>query len=1563
ILDVEIADSISDAIMDYTWDIYEAYQIYNATYTFLNVSEGELPGYPFTDFNFGENITYQVIDTLAGHRKVLQIEDFNNLTNGYWVLKYGNSGTVSGSIEFWIRISNLSPEGNNFEITLFENETGIIPISINENGSWYFKNLYSGNSSYITDLPQFIPNYWHHIRIDYECSTGNYSGLSQNQWRFTVDGVSSSNLTLQFGFPPNDNVNYMDCLKISSGIMGDMNLYCDAIGYSNISTYYHIGDNKNQITLSHTYLKTIYDLQPPLALNEGIYRINLKVENDLLSEQQITLEVKNLAPIVSTPSKRYTGCPGYIDITTYSRDAIIDIETMEYEWKIDNQYSIIKQGTLSSTVSVFCNSSGVIKGHVLARDSSDLFDSQDFYIRVFIDSNGDGFSNEYEELFGINDTDYDGDNLPNFIESAYFGTDWNDRDSDDDGLWDGWDNSTGAGEFSIGTNMTNPDTDNDLLLDGFEWYGWNVTHIINEQKIERFYTSDPLNSDTDGDGIDDYYEYTNRTDPNLADTDGDSLTDFQEIVIYGSDPTNPDTDNDGLWDNMEIEESTYFDNSDSDGDGLQDGAEYENGLNPLLKDSDRDFLPDNEEIIKYHYNMEGRMNIRYHPYFYFPKRGIYSSINAQLSIVLTYGENCSTDKLADFQLVIRHEFGGIFSKEYHMHATERYVSEVIDLKKLIENQGKEYYGLYDAYVNFRNSTHGDLCCEEFSIDLTTTLAPTINDYDEDGILDGVETNLLVPGDSYNYYDDVVNLTADTNSTTYDVCQFEISDIGLINNADLWFSIISNETVSGSGNVVVKVIKKPIKFGDSDSLVLISTKTFSTNDDFLEFYSKNLFTRFSNQSYGKYEIIVDIYDTDTSDVFILTNLTIKINGYRQATYTDTDAWITRPDLSDSDDDGWSDKYEIYDRSEPTNPLAWDTDGDGIKDSADWDPLYDIVLEVRFIEGALSTISYDRAKILDNHHTDPKLQMVVLFKHQGEDGAYVSKPVTCSESTRYKEKLFYPTISFKSRANFDNLYYIDIEDDQVYYELEFELWDYMNYEPDFRYERKLLPGGFMFLNSGTKWQFNFHNYERNKEYQIESIYSRPKLKASVTTRALQHSNTIAVYQNETIFNGHYNVEDRYHVIQVNVVDTPSSESHFKNGVNTIVIPNKALMKSRLSSLLLNTSSLETSFLAYGHFMTIDRSELPAKASNTVETVFNIDLMWLDAENLLDLALTGIINDTTGEIGIINFCVSTNQNNTVVEMMNLPYDVLYVIPFITPFTPTKDHPDRMPIQGRHTTNSYGIVIDFFIKVFGVIFDVAAIAFEVIVEMVKIIADIFIKIIEVVIAFFAWIAEQAAKAALLVLIYTMHAIHLAISVAIIVLILGVFSIIKLLLDVTLDSGTNFIQVQGAINFSLEYEVGEKYNSYLEQNIPTIEASFSSNQFSFELTSYFFGNHIEITDFPEDFWDQLSLKNTFHPLSNRELPLSSNTDEAEKVYVIMDSFATTLEFCGLGFTGIAIALGARSIKQDAGASFLVATGFWFASLAAAISLSILMESELKAEASTGVGLALILSGVTALAL
>lgn len=49
--------------------------------------------------------------------------------------------------------------------------------------------------------------------------------------------------------------------------------------------------------------------------------------------------------------------------------------------------------------------------------------------------------------------------------------------------------------------------------------------------------SDPLNPDTDGDGLTDYDEVTlHGTSPVLADTDGDGVNDYDEIFVYGTDP-------------------------------------------------------------------------------------------------------------------------------------------------------------------------------------------------------------------------------------------------------------------------------------------------------------------------------------------------------------------------------------------------------------------------------------------------------------------------------------------------------------------------------------------------------------------------------------------------------------------------------------------------------------------------------------------------------------------------------------------------------------------------------------------------------------------------------------------------------------------------------------------------------------------------------------------------------------------------------------------------------------------------------------------------------------------
>ncbi len=67
-------------------------------------------------------------------------------------------------------------------------------------------------------------------------------------------------------------------------------------------------------------------------------------------------------------------------------------------------------------------------------------------------------------------------------------------------------------------NLTDPDTDDDLLLDGTEVSG------------KSGYTSDPT----------------------LPDTDGDGLLDGEEIHDFSTNPSNVDTDNVGLNDGDEI---------------------------------------------------------------------------------------------------------------------------------------------------------------------------------------------------------------------------------------------------------------------------------------------------------------------------------------------------------------------------------------------------------------------------------------------------------------------------------------------------------------------------------------------------------------------------------------------------------------------------------------------------------------------------------------------------------------------------------------------------------------------------------------------------------------------------------------------------------------------------------------------------------------------------------------------------------------------------------------------------------------------------------------------------
>lgn len=204
----------------------------------------------------------------------------------------------------------------------------------------------------------------------------------------------------------------------------------------------------------------------------------------------------------------------------------------------------------------------------------------DVLVAGMIDSDGDGLSDDDEEVLGTdpNNPDSDGDGMPDGWELSNDLdplTANSDGDADNDGLTD-------LQEHQNGTDPNNPDSDGDGLSDGDE-----VT----------IYGSDPNKPDSDGDGLSDGDEVNiHGSNPGNPDSDGDGLSDGDEVTVYGSDPSNPDSDGDNLSDGDEV--NTYGtdpNDPDSDGDGMPDGWEINNVLNPL-DDSDADEDPDNDGL-------------------------------------------------------------------------------------------------------------------------------------------------------------------------------------------------------------------------------------------------------------------------------------------------------------------------------------------------------------------------------------------------------------------------------------------------------------------------------------------------------------------------------------------------------------------------------------------------------------------------------------------------------------------------------------------------------------------------------------------------------------------------------------------------------------------------------------------------------------------------------------------------------------------------------------------------------------------------------------------------------
>ncbi len=202
---------------------------YLGVYSFTNDSDGSNPA-GWTVYE-PSNTYVNVIQEKKGHDKVVELWD-NSSSERCWMKNTFNS-QASGTVEFWISgkagtIEPLANKGSVYIILCDSTETKGPHLGIN----WNNQSLgyYDVNTDYypIVTTPNFTEQDWHHIRINFSCTTDTF-----NLW---IDG-NQEGINLPFA----NGLNSMALLWVvtdSSSTQGNASTYIDAVDYSWAPEYY-----------------------------------------------------------------------------------------------------------------------------------------------------------------------------------------------------------------------------------------------------------------------------------------------------------------------------------------------------------------------------------------------------------------------------------------------------------------------------------------------------------------------------------------------------------------------------------------------------------------------------------------------------------------------------------------------------------------------------------------------------------------------------------------------------------------------------------------------------------------------------------------------------------------------------------------------------------------------------------------------------------------------------------------------------------------------------------------------------------------------------------------------------------------------------------------------------------------------------------------------------------------------------------------------------------------------------------------------------------------------------
>ncbi|MFX0040943.1 MAG: hypothetical protein ACFFAB_16515, partial [Candidatus Heimdallarchaeota archaeon] len=258
---------------------------------------------------------------------------------------------------------------------------------------------------------------------------------------------------------------------------------------------------------------------------------------------------------------------------------------------------------------------------------------------------------------------------------------------------------------------------------------------------------------------------------------------------------------------------------------------------------------------------------------------------------------------------------------------------------------------------------------------------------------------------------------------------------------------------------------------------------------------------------------------------------------------------------------------------------------------------------------------------------KLQIVTLFtKEETQEPVYI--PAVGEFPDIYEESIWTAYFDGTHGSSLDLHYYVNINDDmelqpnqiqiqtQMWwierYFLWFEIWD-------------------MLLVSGT----NTYNIGSVGHSQILTINNDDKYIATVqvSTIGVEKANTIAIYEtNGTVFNGHYQEQERMNIIQLYINDSGDG-TPFESGLNTIVIPTSLFTETLFNAYVQNESLSETPIYSSDEeifkFISVGRDGTTEQACDEIDfVIIRFDISSADGMEILDLLLTCLVNETTNE-----------------------------------------------------------------------------------------------------------------------------------------------------------------------------------------------------------------------------------------------------------------------------------------------------------------------------------------------